>query len=254
MKSHQGNEGDREASGGGRKSSCQLWKPREASVWRKLTGWRRVRGCQKLKETRWMWQLPRGNCLSREQFPSRREAWSPDGWHYWVRGKWGTRGCSLKGFLSRKKNCSENEMGSGLFCTLPFTSELRGSMFPEKVLSEYVGDWDGSREQLAVTPNLQADREENQEKGVNSGEKHVQCASVWSSYWKGRWVGRPRSGRTPVTFQNSRIKRKIPKITSRRKSRYSYEKTSRRQYWIPAGSVKIIFKLQWEKDVLTLNF
>lgn len=47
-----------------------------------------------------------------------------------------------------------------------------------------------------------------------------------------------------VKFQNSEDKKKNARKASRKKSRFSYQKTSQRQYHIPGFSVKGIFKVQ----------
>lgn len=46
-----------------------------------------------------------------------------------------------------------------------------------------------------------------------------------------------------VKFQNSKNKKKNPGKASGKKSRFSYQKTSQRQYQIPGFSVKGIFKV-----------
>jgi len=46
-----------------------------------------------------------------------------------------------------------------------------------------------------------------------------------------------------VKFQNSKDKKKNAEKASGKKSRFSYQKTSQRQYQIPGFSVKVIFKV-----------
>lgn len=82
-----------------------------------------------LKESSWMWQFLRGKWLSREQFHSRKEAWSQIVWHL-VSGTRGMRGYSFESYFPF---CSLNN-------SFPYLQGMESNRFSTYPL--IIGNWE----------------------------------------------------------------------------------------------------------------